>query len=703
MFPNLTDYKILKTLPSGGWADVYLAKFKGKEVAVKILKEKLAKDPKRVEEFFLEAKSIQNIVHENIVKIVHIGPRNGPLYYFSMEYYSAGNLNNYLKEKKILPNKEIKILATEICRALNVIHRKEILHLDLKPSNILFGKNNLVVLADFGISRNLSTANSDDNLRGTPQYMSPEQFGGKVGFASDLYSLGVIMYYMASGMLPFDSENFNQIGLLHNLVPAIQVSEYNPTLHPGLDTIIMRLLEKKPSDRYQSAAEVLVQLKKIEFEENGIGGGQQNLVIEEINDQGAVLKKKIFKTFPVSINKYKDVKDNFCVLDPFASKEHAIITKPEPGKLLLTDTSKNGTKANGVNINDSSVALNETENKIEIGKTILRVYLNQNKKRKFNFSRFAAVIALVIVLSGALYALVAFLNRNPEGTFTISNLIGVPDTVFIDEKFEFEFERAEVGNAIPQKLIISPIDGDGEIFETSLNDKTYSYSSKQLGNDSSRRVNFSIRISNDDGVESNSISKPIVLMKPSGTIRIDRLQIPKEVRINTRFTFDFQISSTYSLEELEMNISDETGRTELRAIRSENKWWSFNREGRQKIALQISQRSGNRTSNILHLPVNVIPDFPPPIIRITSTPMVLSRRLSTSFEYSDARYSSPTDFEISLVYRSSGNTATTRLRLDAASRVCSHQFEVTGRVSWWIEIRTRDGRQGRTGAMEIEI
>ena len=333
-FPYIENYKILKKLPSGGWSDVYLAKYKGKEVALKILLKKFSDNQQKVNSFFHEADTIKLFNHPNIVKIVHVGNKKNAPFYFSMEYYSEGNLYSYLKEKKILNTSEIKFLTIEICHALVEIHKKGYIHLDLKPSNILFGKNNKIVLSDFGISQKLSAITDEENISGTPQYMSPEQFDGKVSFTSDLYSLGILMYYCATGQLPFDSTDVNQIGLLHNKVAPLPVHELNPTINKKLEKIILKLLEKKTDNRFASAKEVINELESIdEINQKG----KLKVLIKHYDEKSKLVKKKEFAKFPVTISKFKDSSTNFKFLDPFASKEHATIINPSRSQLLFTD------------------------------------------------------------------------------------------------------------------------------------------------------------------------------------------------------------------------------------------------------------------------------------------------------------------------------------------------------------------------------
>ena len=273
-------YKIIKLVGTGGMGSVYLAEHEilRKKVAIKILHYEQSKRKDTVERFKREAIAASNIGQDNIVDVTDFGYTEEGNAYFVMEYVEGRSLADVMKEKRIVPLEFAVSVAAQIAVALYSAHGKGIIHRDLKPENILLTNKDgiypFVKIVDFGISKILQDdAKPDERLRtltksgaifGTPEYMSPEQAAGEsVEPASDIYSLGVIMYEMLTGRLPFFDDNYMKILHKHQYEFPELPSNVNPDIQPDVNALIMKCLEKKPFNRYGTMMLLLNDLKNI--------------------------------------------------------------------------------------------------------------------------------------------------------------------------------------------------------------------------------------------------------------------------------------------------------------------------------------------------------------------------------------------------------------------------------------------------------
>ena len=258
-------YEIIKEIGVGGMAKVYKAKDKllGRFVAIKILKEQYAEDEEFSKKFNNEAQSAARLSHINIVNVYDIGKDmlSGKLIqYIVMEYVEGETLKDLINREKVLENHDIIDYSTQIAQALKSAHDSGIVHRDIKPQNILIDKYGLCKVTDFGIARVSSNATITytSSILGTVHYISPEQAKGKiVDLKSDLYSLGAVMYEMATGRVPFDADNSVGIAVMHIQDDPIPPREINPNLSRHLNYIIMKLLKKDPTERFQNASELI--------------------------------------------------------------------------------------------------------------------------------------------------------------------------------------------------------------------------------------------------------------------------------------------------------------------------------------------------------------------------------------------------------------------------------------------------------------
>jgi beta-lactam-binding protein with PASTA domain/tRNA A-37 threonylcarbamoyl transferase component Bud32 len=258
-------YRILRKLGSGGMANVYLAEDEelGRRVAIKILNERYANDELFIERFRREAKSAAALSHPNIISIYDRGEAEGT-YYIAMEVIEGRSLKELILTRGPLPINQAVAYTLEILEALRYAHRHGIIHRDIKPHNILIGER--LYVTDFGIARaGASQMTEAGSIMGTAQYLSPEQArGAPVTASSDLYSVGIVLYEMLTGKVPFTGDSAIEIAMKHlNELPK-PPSKIRPEIPPELDKVVLRALAKAPEDRYQTAEEFAEDLHRVE-------------------------------------------------------------------------------------------------------------------------------------------------------------------------------------------------------------------------------------------------------------------------------------------------------------------------------------------------------------------------------------------------------------------------------------------------------
>ena len=257
-------YRLKEKIGSGGMADVYLADdlLLGREVAVKVLHPQFAADPSFIQRFRHEAQAAANLNHPNIVNIYDWG-NEGDLYYIVMEYVEGRDLKDVLKgEGRILPERAAEI-AAEICAALQFAHRHNLVHRDIKPHNVFITSLGQVKVMDFGIARegNGGGMTQTGVVMGTPQYISPEQAQGlQVDGRSDIYSLGVVLYEMLTGRVPFDDPSPVTVAYKQVREDPIPPSVIDPEIPPTVEAIVMKAMAKNPANRFQTAQEMKADL-----------------------------------------------------------------------------------------------------------------------------------------------------------------------------------------------------------------------------------------------------------------------------------------------------------------------------------------------------------------------------------------------------------------------------------------------------------
>ena len=301
-------YLILGTIGSGGMANVFLAKdlILDREVAVKVLRFDFQNDQTAIRRFQREALAATELVHPNIVSVYDVGEEDG-MQYLVMEYVKGMDLKRYIQTQYPIPYRTVVDIMQQILSAIDLAHHHRIIHRDLKPQNILMDENGTVKIADFGIAIALSETSitQTNSMLGSVHYLSPEQARGSMATnQSDIYALGIILYEMLTGKVPFDGESAVTIALKHfqEEVPSLRL--YDQNLPQSLENVVLRATAKETADRYQSADEMRHDLDTVlstdrlnepRWEGNALAAGE-TIIITPITAETPM--PKAFKDMP---------------------------------------------------------------------------------------------------------------------------------------------------------------------------------------------------------------------------------------------------------------------------------------------------------------------------------------------------------------------------------------------------------------------
>lgn len=257
-------YEIIGKVGAGGMSDVYKAKdlTLGRFVAIKVLKPEFSEDLNFVTKFRTEAQSAAGLEHPNIVNIYDVGSEKG-MHYIVMEYVEGITLKTYIEKKGQLSFKEAVSIAIQVGRGIEAAHNKNIIHRDIKPQNIIISTEGKVKVTDFGIAKAVSANTISSDVMGSVHYSSPEQArNGYVDGKSDIYSLGIVMYEMVTGRVPFDGDTTVAVAIQHLQEEMVPPSAYAPNLPVSMEKIILKCTQKNSDRRYESMTALLTDLRK---------------------------------------------------------------------------------------------------------------------------------------------------------------------------------------------------------------------------------------------------------------------------------------------------------------------------------------------------------------------------------------------------------------------------------------------------------
>ena len=289
-------YELIERIGEGGMAVVYKAKDRllNRFVAIKILKPEFTKDMKVIESFRRESQAAASLSHPNIVNVYDVG-KEGNIYYIVMELIEGNVLSDIIREEGALEPRRAVAIAKQVASALSVAHKNQIIHRDVKPHNILITKEGVAKITDFGIAKAMSsstmTANQTGTIMGSVHYFSPEQArGGYVDEKSDIYSLGIVMYEMLTGKVPFDAENPVAVAVMHMNEEITPPSQVNPSISPDVESIVMKATAKYQVNRYKTADEMITALSLVNYHPAPAAGAAEEVSVkakgEKEEDQG---------------------------------------------------------------------------------------------------------------------------------------------------------------------------------------------------------------------------------------------------------------------------------------------------------------------------------------------------------------------------------------------------------------------------------
>ncbi len=257
-------YEVLEKIGTGGMSDVYKAKDQklNRLVAVKVLKQEFSENRNFVSKFRVEAQAAAGLMHPNIVNVYDVGEENG-IHYIVMELVEGITLKKYIEKKVRLTTKEAISIAIQVSMGIEAAHNNHIIHRDIKPQNIIISKEGKVKVTDFGIAKAASSNTITSNVMGSVHYTSPEQARG--GFSdekSDIYSMGITMFEMLTGRVPYNGDTTVSIAIRHIQDPMPSLRDFVPEIPVSVENIVMKCTQKSPDRRYQNMGDMIKDLKQ---------------------------------------------------------------------------------------------------------------------------------------------------------------------------------------------------------------------------------------------------------------------------------------------------------------------------------------------------------------------------------------------------------------------------------------------------------
>ena len=324
-------YQIIKSIGEGGMANVYLAydTILDRDVAVKILRGDLSNDEKFVRRFQREALNASSLSHPNIVEVYDVGEDNGQ-YFIVMEYIEGKNLKDLLKKRGKLTVTEVVDIMSQIADGLSIAHDSYIIHRDIKPQNIMILENGMVKITDFGIAMamNATQLTQTNSVMGSVHYLPPEQASGKGStLKSDIYSMGILMYELLTGTLPYRGENAVEIALKHLKEPLPSIRDEVEDVPQSVENVILKSASKNPKNRYNDAREMHEDLKTV-LDESRKDEEPHEYQYPELDSDGKKFTKQIEKATKLDDEEEEEVEEEVVVkqiTDDEVKKENRIL------------------------------------------------------------------------------------------------------------------------------------------------------------------------------------------------------------------------------------------------------------------------------------------------------------------------------------------------------------------------------------------
>ncbi len=463
-------YQIIKSIGEGGMANVYLAydTILDRNVAIKILRGDLATDEKFVHRFQREALSASSLNHPNIVEVYDVGEDNGN-YYIVMEYIEGKHLKELLKKRGKLTTSEVVDIMLQITDGMSVAHDSYIIHRDIKPQNIMILENGLVKITDFGIAMamNATQLTQTNSVMGSVHYLPPEQANGKGStLQSDIYSMGILMYELLTGKLPFRGDNAVEIALKHLREPMPNIKEELPSLPNSISNIILKATAKNPKNRYNDAREMHEDIKtcmndermkeaKIVFKypENNFDDTKVTKMLEtkkESESEDAIAKqitkndlKKQNKLLLILASIFTGlvvIITSFVVLVPMITSEK-VVNVPDVTNKTVQEAIKILQDA-GFNVSDEQ--LEQSSDEIEEGR-IIKTSPEVNTKRTLS-----TIITLYVSTGDARIAIEDYVGKNYREVEGALKALGL--NVITEAKDVDDIDEVEEGEIIEQSV-----------------------------------------------------------------------------------------------------------------------------------------------------------------------------------------------------------------------------------------------------------
>lgn len=435
-------YRIMKTIGVGGMAVVFQAYdlAEKRAVAVKMLREDIASDEAQVRRFVNESKAVAMLSHPNVVKIYNISVRSN-IKFIVMEYIEGITLKDYMTRKGVLSLGEIISYTEQILHALEHAHSKGVVHRDIKPQNIMLLKNGVIKVMDFGIAKlpNAETLTLTDKAIGTVFYISPEQAEGKdIDRRSDLYSLGVMIYEMSCGKLPFDDESPITVALKQINDDPVPPRSINPSIPRGLEQITLSAMEKDPDMRFQSAAQMLRQIARLKADPNIVfRPNPKNTAVKKT--AGSTKKKPAKKKnaqksrsmFPIILGVVSAffvvlVVSGIVLISAFLSGDSSIITITVPNVLGYTYTTQD---AVGLSSSYYTVQIEEKYDADSAKGQILEQYPSAGQRVKVSANKQKQTVRLTVSLGAETVILENYENKSSRDAELALKKLGLKVTI----------------------------------------------------------------------------------------------------------------------------------------------------------------------------------------------------------------------------------------------------------------------------------